>query len=224
MNTYQYIALVIIGISASGIQGMNWMQRMQTTCLPQVTQLVQKLSPYRYHIGGALALAGIVYGGYYCWKKSSNLASVTKVNEHNVSGKRPNALDATSCGGLDSEKLKRANIRSSSCRIAYTASIRPTQSAGPYYSVAIESIFLNNQKIPRSRVPSISWKEGDGQMAIDNFIQQVCADLPDKSKDLPACNFYTLPVSIMYSGWRIDTTIEKMHEVKPQLAKCFNLV
>jgi hypothetical protein len=67
INTRKYIALGLIGLSASGIQGMNWMQRMRASCLPQITQFAQKIRPYRYHIGGALALAGLVCGYQVSW-------------------------------------------------------------------------------------------------------------------------------------------------------------
>jgi hypothetical protein len=73
MNTYKYIVLGLIGISTCGLQGMHGMQqRAQTSYFSQISQITQKLHPYGYHIGGALALAGIVYGGYQAWKSIFN--------------------------------------------------------------------------------------------------------------------------------------------------------
>src|SRR5689334_11367269 len=63
------MALGLIVLSAGRIQG-SWhsscVSRL-TTAAPCFSNLVQKLFPYRYHIGGVLTLAGIVYGGCRAW-------------------------------------------------------------------------------------------------------------------------------------------------------------
>jgi len=71
MNIRTYITLGLIGLSASGIQGMGCRQHIQSYW-PQITQ---KLRPYHYHIGGTLVLAGLLYGGYrayQAWRNSCN--------------------------------------------------------------------------------------------------------------------------------------------------------
>jgi len=199
INIRTYITLGLISISASGMQGMNCMRSIQS----YVPQLTQKLYPYHYHIGGALVIAGLLYSGYRYWKKAQHTALTSMPKQTDIA--------------MSSDK------HISPYKIEYKAAICPTQSTGPYYSVEIQSILLNNQKILQECVPTIPWRERDGQVAIDNFIEQVRADFQNESENRSDCNSHATPVFIMYSGWRLDTTIEKMLKVKPTLAYVFTI-